>query len=69
MINRLEAHGSYDETPHHRGRRPRRQRPTRAAPEAPTPETVGDIASVPFFIKRPSSDRWRHRRLLAERLT
>ena len=63
MINRLEAHGSYDDTliivvaDHGVSVRPE-QHPRRL-----TPETVGDIAAVPFFIKRPSADRWRHRRL------
>ncbi len=53
MINRLEAHGSYDDTliivvaDHGVSVRPE-QHPRRL-----TPETVGDIASVPFFIKRP----------------
>ncbi len=53
MINRLEAHGSYDDTliivvaDHGVSVRPD-QHPRRI-----TPETVGDIAFVPFFIKLP----------------
>ena len=62
MIDRLKAHHSYDDTLIVVAGRPWRSGSAWQPDGAPiAPETVGDIAAIPLFVKRPSPANGRDR--------